>query len=424
MSDVAIRVEGLSKKFCRSLKQGMVYATADVARDLIGMRGKNETLRRGEFWSMQDVSFELNQGDSLALIGVNGAGKSTLLKLLNGIIRPDTGRIAIKGRIGALIEVGAGFHPMLTGRENVYVNGAILGMRKRELDRKYDEIVEFSGLDPDVLDAPVRTYSSGMYVRLGFAVAVHTEPDILLVDEVLAVGDARFTGKCRKKISELRKQGTSLVFVSHSLSLVEEVCNRGMMLVRGKVMAYGSVNTAIQAYRTYLTADAPQSSAAMACAAGTEVPALRLISGEMLTQDGKSASTLECGEQALLRLTIRTTNIISSGVLSVWLVRADDQQTIGIAYLEVGRDLPTLNSGELVLSFHCQMTPGEYRIGCTFSTDGEFGLIDEISACAISVTPSTRQRTPSIGVYMLDVKCSRVTLAPAPPQILDLKMVS
>lgn len=400
MSDTMIQVENLSKKFCRSLKQGMIYTTTDVARDMIGLPGKNETLRPGEFWAMRDVSFELNRGDSLALIGVNGAGKSTLLKLLNGIIRPDIGRIRIEGRIGALIEVGAGFHPMLTGRENVYVNGAILGMRKREIDRKLDEIVDFSGLDPAVLDAPVRTYSSGMYVRLGFAVAVHTEPDVLLVDEVLAVGDARFTGKCRKKIAELRRQGTSLVFVSHSLSLVEEVCNRGMMLVQGTVLASGSVGTAIQAYRSYLTSD---SLAKPAISSDTD-PVLRLISGEILDQDGRHTTTLECGERAILRLTVKTAEAVTAGVLSVWVVRADDQQTTGLVYLEVGSELPPLNSGQIDLNFHCQMIPGDYRIGCTFSTDGEFGLIDEISLCAISVAPAQHRRCPTIGTYILDVK--------------------
>ncbi len=420
----AIRVDNLSKKFCRSLKQGMLYTTTDVARDMLGLAGKNETLRASEFWSMRDVSFELKRGDSLALIGVNGAGKSTLLKLLNGIIRPDAGRIEIHGRIGALIEVGAGFHPMLTGRENVYVNGAILGMRKKELDKKYDEIVEFSGLDPAVLDAPVRTYSSGMYVRLGFAVAVHTDPDVLLVDEVLAVGDARFTGKCRKKIAELRDRGTSLVFVSHSLSLVEEVCNQGIMLANGTMLAYGNVHTAIQAYRSYLNSDTQSKQISSGDTSSDSIPTVRLLSGEMLNLDGNHTSLLECGEQAMLRLTIATTEKVTSGVLSVWVVRADDQQVTGIIYLEVGSDLPPLQSGELMLKFHCQMTPGEYKIGCTFSTDGEHGLVDEITACAVSVEPARIRRTPNVGAYMLDVKLETKANSKSDPNFSEREMVA
>jgi lipopolysaccharide transport system ATP-binding protein len=403
MSDVTIRVDGLWKKLCRGMKQGMFYATADMGRDLVGVRGKTETLRPGEFWAMQDVSFEMRRGESVALIGVNGAGKSTLLKLLNGIMRPDRGQVEIKGRIGALIEVGAGFHPMLTGRENVYVNGAILGMSKREVDRKFDEIVAFSELDSASLDAPVRTYSSGMYVRLGFAVAVHTDPDILLVDEVLAVGDARFTAKCRKKIAELRNQGTGIVFVSHSLSLVEEVCNRGILLAQGKVLADGGVSTVIQAYRAFLNSEAAQQSGGAGRPASHTAPPVRLISGELLDYDGNNTSTVDCGERVALRLMVATTTPISSGVLSIWMVRADDGQMVGMTYLEVGRELPTLNSGELTLNLNCQMVPGEYRIGCTFSTDGEFDVVDEITACTVSVTPARHRRSPTQGAYMLDV---------------------
>ena len=221
MVDPVIRVEHLSKKFCRSLKHGMLYTAGDVLRDTIGLPSRSDSLRPGEFWALDDVSFTLMPGQCLGLIGDNGAGKSTLLKLINGIIRPDRGCIRLKGRVGALIEVGAGFHPLLSGRENIYVNGSILRMKRREIDRKLDAIIEFSGLDPGILDAPVRTYSSGMYVRLGFSVAIHCDPDILLIDEVLSVGDLQFVGKCRRKIAELRERGTTIVFVTHRLHQVE-----------------------------------------------------------------------------------------------------------------------------------------------------------------------------------------------------------
>jgi ABC-type polysaccharide/polyol phosphate transport system ATPase subunit len=371
-------------------------------------------LRGGEFWAVKDVSFTLQRGDSLALIGFNGAGKSTLLKVLNGIIRPDEGSVRMRGRVGALIEVGAGFHPMLTGRENIYLNGAILGMSTREVERKFEQIVEFSGLDADILDAPVKTYSSGMYVRLGFAVAVHTEPDILLVDEVLAVGDARFTGRCGKKIKELRQRGTSLILVSHSLSLIEQTCDRGMVLSQGQTLFDGSVNAAISAYRSCVQEAAPPRLDTQG-AAGIAESALRLISGQVQGEEGDYTNTLRCGEVAALRLMIATEAPIASGILSVWLHRLDDQQITGIGYLEVGRDLPPLHTGELEIRWRCQVVPGEYKLGVTFSTDGEYGIVDEFTACRLSVEPSARRRNPSVGIYMLDTWCEGLSEASSPP---------
>ena len=190
-NDTVIKVENVSKKYCRSLKHTMMYGMQDIARNSIGLKSCSDTLREGEFWALNDVSFEVKKGETLGIVGANGSGKSTLLKLLNGIFMPDKGRIEINGRVGALIEVGAGFHPMLTGRENIYVNGAILGMSKKEIDKKFDEIVDFADIG-DFIDSPVKHYSSGMYVRLGFAIASHADLDILMVDEVLAVGDFRF----------------------------------------------------------------------------------------------------------------------------------------------------------------------------------------------------------------------------------------
>src|SRR3989338_5925733 len=192
--DLAIRVEGVSKKYCKSLKRSMLYGMADVARNLCGLRSPSGLLRPREFWAVDDVSFEVRRGESFGLIGPNGSGKTTLLKMLNGIFWPDKGKITTRGRVGALIAVGAGFHPLLTGRENIYINGAILGMNKREIDKKFDSIVEFADIG-DFLDSPVKHYSSGMFVRLGFAIAIHCEPDILLLDEVLAVGAINFQKK-------------------------------------------------------------------------------------------------------------------------------------------------------------------------------------------------------------------------------------
>ena len=233
-----IEAENISKKFCRSLKQVMAYGACDVARDFLGIRSDTKHLRSGEFWAVHDASFQVNQGETLGIIGSNGSGKSTILKMLNGIYLPDDGEIRIRGRAGALIEIGAGFHPMLTGRENVYINGAILGMTGKQIDEKFDRIVEFSDIG-DFIDSPVRHYSSGMYVRLGFSIAVHCEPEILLVDEVLAVGDARFFNKCTNKIRELTARGTTIVLVSHNMWLIQTMCDRVVLLNRGKVEKEG-----------------------------------------------------------------------------------------------------------------------------------------------------------------------------------------
>lgn len=214
-NETVIKAKHVSKKYCRSLKHTMQYGIQDIVRNAAGLTSHSDRLRDGEFWALDDISFEVKMGASLNIIGANGSGKSTLLKLINGIFFPDRGRIEIRGRVGALIEVGAGFHPMLTGRENVYVNGAVLGMGKKEIDRKFDEIVDFAGV-ADFIDTPVKHYSSGMYVRLGFAVAVHCDPDILLIDEVLAVGDIRFQIKCMDKLRKLKENGTSILLVTHT----------------------------------------------------------------------------------------------------------------------------------------------------------------------------------------------------------------
>ena len=190
-TDTAIRVDGVSKKFCRSLRRTMLYGVRDVACDMLGLTGHLASLRPDEFWAVNDVSFEIKQGECVGLIGPNGAGKSTLLKLINGVTLPDRGSIRVRGRIGALLALGAGFHPMLTGRENIHLSCAILGLGKNETARKLDSIVDFSGLE-EFIDTPVKQYSSGMYVRLGFAVAVSADPDILIIDESMAVGDALY----------------------------------------------------------------------------------------------------------------------------------------------------------------------------------------------------------------------------------------
>jgi homopolymeric O-antigen transport system ATP-binding protein len=248
-----VEVEQVSKKFCRRLRYSLWYGLTDLAAELAGRNGKDDLqLRHAEFLAVDDVSFELKPGECIGLIGPNGAGKSTLLKMLNGLVRPDKGRITMRGRVGALIELGAGFSPVLSGRENVYINGAVLGFSKRDINRKFDEIVDFAELH-DAIDAPVQTYSSGMYVRLGFAVAAQLNPDIFLIDEILAVGDVAFRMKCFKQLLDAKSAGKTIVVVSHNMIDINRVCDRVVVMERGKKIYGGDVSAGIATYENLLS---------------------------------------------------------------------------------------------------------------------------------------------------------------------------
>lgn len=247
MTEILVQATNVEKKYCKSLKRGLRYGTADIARSFFGLAKNTEHLRPDEFWSLREVNFQVRRGECLGLIGPNGSGKSTLLKILNGIIHPDKGSVSITGRVGALIEVGAGFHPVLTGRENIFINGAILGFTRHEIERRFDAIVAFSELH-DFIDMPVKHYSSGMYVRLGFAVAVQMEPDVLLIDEILAVGDAGFRSKCYNAIAGMRER-CAIIFVSHSMSAIGRMSDRVMLLDQGISRSFDSAIDAIAAYQ-------------------------------------------------------------------------------------------------------------------------------------------------------------------------------
>jgi len=247
--ELLIRATGVGKIFCRDLKISLIYGFRDAVKEFFPFLGggKTRALHKSEFWAARDISFELERGECLGLVGHNGAGKTTLLRMLNGLIKPDSGSITMRGRIGALIALGAGFNPILTGRENVYVNGAILGMSAREIDERMEEIIEFSELR-EFIDSPVQNYSSGMVVRLGFAVATSFRPDILLIDEVIAVGDARFRWKCLARIRELTEKKVSIILVSHNPHDLMRVCTKGLLLDHGRMVAAGNIRDVLQEY--------------------------------------------------------------------------------------------------------------------------------------------------------------------------------
>jgi lipopolysaccharide transport system ATP-binding protein len=257
MSPFAVRASGVGKQYAigeararhNTLRDRLAASVGEVPRMLRGLgRGRAGRRSRVErFWALQDISFELNCGDTLGIIGPNGAGKSTLLKVLSRITEPTTGEIAIRGRVGSLLEVGTGFHSELTGRENIYLNGAILGMTRTEIDRKFDEIVGFAEVER-FIDTPVKHYSSGMYLRLGFSVAAHLEPDILIVDEVLAVGDAAFQRKCLGRMGEVARQGRTVIFVSHNMAAVRALCSKGIVLEEGVIAVSGPIQACMDHY--------------------------------------------------------------------------------------------------------------------------------------------------------------------------------
>jgi lipopolysaccharide transport system ATP-binding protein len=251
MSDTIIKVEGLGKKYTISHERREGYtALRDVIANKIKGIGKSKSdfAAKEDFWALKDVDFEIKRGDAVGIIGRNGAGKSTLLKILSRITEPTHGRIELNGRVASLLEVGTGFHPELTGRENVFLNGAILGMSRAEIKKKFDEIIDFAGVEK-FLDTPVKRYSSGMYVRLAFAVAAHLEPEILVVDEVLAVGDAEFQKKCLGKMNDVSKnEGRTVLFVSHNTSAIKALCTSGILLLNGTVAANGDMDTVMGEY--------------------------------------------------------------------------------------------------------------------------------------------------------------------------------
>ncbi len=236
-----IEFKKVSKKFNRGKRHYLKQALIDLFKS-----NKDE-----DFWALKDISFKIQKGESVGIIGVNGSGKSTILKLIAGVLFPTKGEVKVEGRIGPLIELGAGFHPELSGRDNIYLNGVVLGLSRKEIEEKFDEIVSFAEL-ADFIDTPVKHYSSGMYMRLGFSVAVHVNPDILLIDEILAVGDIAFQKKCLDKLGEFQKKGATMVLISHSMELINNLCQKAIFIEDGKVKAIGTPGSVTTKYLKYI----------------------------------------------------------------------------------------------------------------------------------------------------------------------------
>jgi lipopolysaccharide transport system ATP-binding protein len=369
--DLVIKVDNVSKKFCRSLKRSMAYGTIDIARNMFGIPYDNGILRKSEFWSLQNVSFDLKKGESLGIIGQNGSGKSTILRLINGIYPPDKGQISVRGKIGALIAVGAGFQPHMTGRENIYLNGTILGMSQKEIKEKFDDIVAFADLG-DFMDAPVATYSSGMTIRLGFSIAIHSEPEILLADEILAVGDLGFALKCYRKIAEYKEKGGSIILVSHGMQLIRNTCNKVLWLDKGEVIGYGETQSICDDYEKFIlqkdSASQEQEDGVLGTIINTD-PDVTVPSVEFLNENNQSQESFKVGEKLKIRIHYSTKRKVKDPIFTLSIANPENIQVIS-NYTNFDNFPIESIEGEGYLDFiidKLQLKPSEYKVTLTLT---------------------------------------------------------
>ncbi len=425
-TEAAIQVERLSKLYRRSLPGDRLRTLKSV---LVEGTLTGNLRREDAIVALDGIDFEVRRGEAFGVVGGNGSGKSTLLKLIAGMLKPTTGRITVSGRVAALIELGAGFHPEISGRENVFINGAVLGLSRREIERRYDEIVDFSGLG-DFMEEPVKNYSSGMYVRLGFAVAIHTDPDVLLVDEVLAVGDEAFSHRCLRRIEEFLASGKTILLVSHSLDLVGGLCDRVLWVQDGRQQLVAEPRRAIDAYRQAVAeqegrehhaakdrreaeiaaveadavteaADAVKASSAEEAAA---VEVLRWGSREaeitgfrLLGADGVERYHLESGTPAVFEIRSRAARPLTDFVFGVGIATPRGAEVWG-TNTDLERFEPASFEGDALVRLACpalRLAPGEYVVDV--AVHARDGAPYDYQKKAISFTVTAR--TGGVGVY-------------------------
>jgi len=344
MADIAIKAEGLGKKY----RLGALGGQHDSLRDALkaGLQGLRQRKDQGaprEFWALRNASFEIARGENVGIIGLNGAGKSTLLKVLSQIVTPTEGQATITGRLGALLEVGTGFHQELTGRENVFLYGSILGMSRAEVASKFDQIVEFAEI-AQFIDTPVKRYSSGMYVRLAFAVAAHLDPDILLLDEVLAVGDFSFQKKCIDFARSLERKGSTILFVSHNMFSIKSMCPRVIYLRKGQVVFDGATDEGLKLYE----ADSRLAAAPWFKSDSPDAPPIAVTDISLLGENGVEKTIFDFGEKMTVRIRYRATRPVVAPDIRIGINRSDDIHCCSFSTEADGVDLPEV-SGEGVI---------------------------------------------------------------------------
>lgn len=406
MSNLAIRVEGLGK--CYRVQQGEnKRGTYNTLRESLTKFVTSPFRKRqayNDFWALRDISFEVKPSDLVGIIGTNGAGKSTLLKLLSRITKPTEGEIEIRGRVGSLLEVGTGFHPELSGRENVYLNGSILGMKRREIAKKFDDIVSFAEVE-SFLDTPVKRYSSGMYVRLAFAVAAYLEPEIMIVDEVLAVGDTVFQKRCIDRMAQLGRSGVTIFFVSHNMELVPRLCQTAILLKKGRIARTGAANAVVNDYLGEISEGTQGVDLTEKSRIGTGEARFTKI--ELFDANRQATHSIRSGEKHTFRLTIDSNASLREVDVCVIFKNAYGTRLTTAWNREVGRAFE-LKKGSQVIS--CEFEKLDFRPGqqlqvmLWMAAGDVLDAIDPAARYLVVDTPETEERShdPSHGVILLD----------------------
>jgi ABC-2 type transport system ATP-binding protein/lipopolysaccharide transport system ATP-binding protein len=384
-----VRIDHLSKRFRRTRDR------RNTLKELV-VRGRSRDVE--DFWALRDITFDIPKGSVYGLLGHNGSGKSTLLKVIAGIYRASEGRASVEGRLAALIELGAGFHPELTGRDNIKLNGSILGLSRKEVDAATDEIIDFSGL-PDFIDEPVKNYSSGMYVRLGFSVAVHMRPDVLLIDEVIAVGDEDFQRKCFDHLYELRRSGRTIVIVSHQTSMLASMCDEVSWLDHGSLVEAGPATKVVDDYISSVNAvevaDGTPSTPGRVVAARPGSGHIRLTAVESIGPDGEPASSCVTGEALRLRLAFHANEELVGLVFSVTLHHETGAVVTAVTTRSTGDAVqPVLGPGRIdYVQESCRLNPGNYRVDVTVLDPSETHVFDSwTQALDLVVRPGSGPR--------------------------------
>ena len=409
MGNFSLVAEGISKRYrigttkieTNTLRDAIVATVKYPLSRFRSLSGWADT-ESDTIWALKDVSFSVEHGEAIGIIGRNGAGKSTLLKILSRITRPTSGRAKVRGRVGSLLEVGTGFHPELTGRENIYLNAAVLGMRKMEVKEKFDEIVEFSGIE-QFLDTPVKRYSSGMYVRLAFAVGAHLEPDILLVDEVLAVGDAEFQKRCMGKMGAVAEGGRTVLFVSHNLGAVNLLCGRSLLLEGGMIKAIGPSSEVVEAYLSSGTG-----SEASAVVESEPHKSVQYRGVRVLNQTGEVSSEISDTERFTVALDVEIRSSVPEIFFGMILQNAQGIRVLFADSRDVDNGFPSrLEVGTLTISVTIPpvLAAGRYWITCGIAdvmTSARHDFRENV--CSFSVTDTSSHRThPRPGIVNLDL---------------------
>jgi len=371
----SIIVENLAKRYTLGTRSDSTQLREHVMKLFRGSFSERRVEKH--VWALRDLSFNVREGEVVGILGRNGAGKSTLLKVLSRITSPTSGRISVRGRVASLLEVGTGFHEELTGRENVFLNGSILGMRQREVKQRFDAIVSFAGVE-DFIDTPIKRYSSGMRLRLGFAVAAHLEPDVLVVDEVLAVGDAAFQKKCITAMEGLRSGGRTVLFVSHNMAAVENLCSRGIWIERGTLQMDGDAREVIKAYLASYGGQCSTDSG-LDFSNRTGTGEIRFTQVERLNPDGTPAEVTQCGGGVVLRIHFTATEMVRFPIFGMQLFTSMGTLVCGAGTWHQGLSIPSVEPGAGFIDVEFEMLnllPGRYSISLWVTTDAGSAVID------------------------------------------------